>query len=48
MWDIIQNIIIFSIVMTLARFIIRGIFKLIIIGIIIMFLIYSANYIGIL
>ncbi|MEZ7619428.1 hypothetical protein [Staphylococcus epidermidis] len=48
MWDIIQNIIIFSIVITVARFIIKGIFKLIIIGIIIMLLIYGLDYIGVL
>lgn len=47
MWDIIQNIIIFSIVMTIVRLLVKGIFKLILIGIVIMIIIYGINQLGI-
>lgn len=47
MWDIIQNIIIFSIVMTIVRFLVKGIFKLILIGIVIVIIIYGINQLGI-
>lgn len=44
MWDIIQNIIVFSIVMGIIRFLIKGVLKLIIIGAVIITVLYGINY----
>ncbi|MGP5096191.1 hypothetical protein [Staphylococcus equorum] len=46
MWDIVQNIVIFSVAMTIARFVIKSIFKLLLIGVVIALGIYGLNYIG--
>lgn len=47
MWDIIQNFIVFSIAMTIVRFIFKGIIKLVLIGVVIALIIYGLNYAGI-
>jgi len=44
MWDIIQNIIVFSIAMGIVRFLVKGIFKLLIIAVVIGLAIYGLNY----
>lgn len=44
MWDIIQNFIIWSIVLTIVSFIIRSLFKIIIIAVVIALALYGLNY----